>query len=115
MNAFLWSLFVVDICIGALTVAMFFLRQRPYTILAVIFSVILVLVNVVMIYGPQNPATIWFPAILFVAVILITRPFMPRPRVTLSPKAAKAVFFILLFCVVLAVLALLFFILLTHM
>lgn len=99
--------FLVVVCL------FLYLRQRAYTILAIIFVIELLIANFISFKGYQSLFLIILPYLSFVLFVVLGRPFLPRPRITMGVQTTKIVMFIALpialFLIILSVIAIIFF------
>ncbi|SRR5579883_626555 len=99
--------FLVVICI------FLYLRQRTYTILAIIFIIELLIANILSFKGYQSVFLIILPFLSFLLLIVLGRPFLPKPHITMEARITKIVTFIALpiglLLIILSIIAVIFF------
>lgn len=112
MDATLWVLLFEDILLLVIIIFLLYLRQRPYAIIAAFIFVIILLINIIILRGFSNWFTLVLPCLLSAAIILIARPFLPRPRVTMGVRMTRGILvpslLVFLFLTILFVTAILF-------
>ena len=113
MENLLWILVVEDILFLVVISIFLYLKERTYVILAAIFAVELLIVNVIYLKFYQNWFIIGLPFFSFMILVVLGRPFLPKPRVTMGVRTTRIGLFITLFVLlaltILFVIAIIFF------
>ena len=111
MSAIFWVLLFEDILLLVVIGFLLYLRQRSYTTLAVVIFAIVLLGNIITLRGFSNWFILVLPCYLSVAILLIARPFLPRPRVTMGTGMTRSLvipsLFVFLLLIVFSVVAIL--------
>lgn len=97
MDILLWFLLFENIFFLVAVFAFFYLRQRAYTVIAVIILAALLFTDIVAFQGHHNWFIVVLPSFICVVIGLIVRPFLPRPRITLGHQMARILLFVLAF------------------
>lgn len=96
MSALLWFLLFEDILFLGVIFTFLYLRQRGYTILAMLLFIVLLLTNFISFRVHQNLLLVLLPAITCFILGMFARFFMRRPRITFGVGAARIVIFLFL-------------------
>ena len=95
MSFILWSLLIEDIFLLFAIGALFFAKQRPYVVVAVVTFVILLIINMLIFQGNQTPLLLMVPIFAFAVLNLLVRPFLSSSHNTLNPHATRRFMLIL--------------------
>ena len=91
MDATLWITFFEDILFLVIIGILLSLRQRPYAILAVILFALILVTNIVVLRGFSPWFILVLPCLVAAVIILIARPFLPQPRVSMGVGMTRSV------------------------